>query len=255
VNRPSIPELYGDGERRLLGAVFLTYTLRVSAFEEILLPRLLGLDDDPSSAAFVEEARRRLKEVPIAIAADAGQLERHGAGAFAGRCGVPIVRVQNPRGAFHPKLAVLRFDDGVRVVVGSANLTEDGLARQIELATAFELADCPGVVAPLRSVLDHLTERTSRSPAWIAAARVVRAGFPADGEDVADARLLFSKDGPILVQLLETISRDIGGKGRVEAIEITSPYFERGKEDDTLLSRLDAEVRKALPATRHLALT
>lgn len=252
MSRPCIPELYGDGERRLLGAVFLTYTLRVSAFEDILLRRLLGYRGDASSAAFAIEARSRLREVPIAIAADAAQLEKNGAGAFAGRCRVPVVRVQNKSGAFHPKLAVLRFDDGVRVVVGSANLTEDGLARQIEIGTSIELKAYPCLVTPLRKLLRGISARVGRSPAWQDAASVVEAGFPASSKPTPDLRLLSSQDGSILDQMLESVSNDCGTNTRIESIEITSPYFERGVQEDTLLAVLDAKVRKVFPRSRHI---
>jgi hypothetical protein len=157
-------ELDGD---TLIGALFLTYRLDLSAFEEWILPKLLPLRHPPGEALFAEEARRRLLEVPIAVVADASCLEQVGESGdgTGGTCGVPIIRFSQPSGAFHPKLALLACKArGVRVVIGSANLTEAGITKQIELVSSFWLNDHPSTVPGLRAVLRALEKRLVKSP-------------------------------------------------------------------------------------------
>lgn len=243
-------DLEGD---TLLGALFLTYRLDLGAFEEWVLPKLLPMRHPPGEALFAEEARRRLAETPIAVVADASCLEQAGADgdASGGTCGVTVVRFSQPSGAFHPKLGLIACKSrGVRVVIGSANLTEAGITNQIELISSFWLNDHPSAVLGLRTVLRSLDKRLSKSPAYLRAAKVVERSFPKASTDETDLLVMCSSTS-ILDQALASIAKDTNNNGRVEEVSIVSPFFERGKEDRSLLDQVDQRIRKHLPRSRE----
>lgn len=242
-------DLEGD---TLIGALFLTYRLDLSAFEELILPKLLPVRHPPGEKLFSEEARRRLAETPVAVVADASCLDQAGAagGASVGTCSVPIVRFTQPGGAFHPKLALLACKSrGVRVVIGSANLTEAGITRQIELVSSFWLDDHRSAVPGLRATLRALEKRLGKSPSYLRAASVVERAFPkASSEDTSP--LVLCSSTPILDRALQAIATDTGGHGRVEEVSIVSPFFERGGEDRSLFDQIDERIQKHLPRSK-----
>lgn len=234
----------------LVGALFLTYTLDLGAFEERILPMILPIRHPPNERDFSEEVRRRIAEVPIAVVADASCLMRPGAAASGGTCSVPVVRFAQSGGAFHPKLALLACKSrGIRVVIGSANLTEAGIARQIELVSSFWLDDHPSAAPGLRAVLRALERRLAKSPAYARAARVIERAFPKARGEETGPRVLCSTT-PIFAQALGAIAADTGGKGQIDEVSVVSPFFERGVEDRSLFEQIDQQIRKQFPRSR-----
>src|SRR5579862_1097214 len=116
------------------GAVFLTYTFDARFFEEEVLAALLPLREDPTEATrrFVDEGRRKLVETPVLVIADPGML-RGGQ-----RLPYDLLRSDAAR-LFHPKLALLLYSAGARMVVGSGNLTPGGYGDNAELSAVLSL--------------------------------------------------------------------------------------------------------------------
>lgn len=263
VNAATFASHLDVGDDVVVGALFLTYGLDVTAFEELVLPRLFALRHLPGESLFAEEARRRLAEVPVAVVADASRLELAASAAAeadpdadvigGSNCGVPVVRFVQGSGAFHPKLALLACKQrGLRVVIGSANLTRAGMTHQIELVSSFWLTEHPGATGGLRTIVKALRSRLSRSPAFLRAAAVIERALPKQAPAEASAAILCSTTS-ILDQALARIHDHTGGKGRVTDVSVTSPFFERRADSRTLFEEVDARIRKKLPRTRDVA--
>ena len=251
------------GDDVVIGAIFLTYGLDVTAFEEVVLPRLFALRHPPGEALFAEEARRQLAEVPVAVVADASRLElaalvpaetEPDADVTSGSsCGVPVVRFVQGSGAFHPKLALLACKrGGLRVVIGSANLTRAGMTQQLELVSSFWLTEHPGATGGLRAIVKALRSRLARSPAFLRSAAVIERALQKQAPAEASVAILCSTTS-ILDQVLAHIHDHTGGKGSVTDVCVTSPFFERRADSRTLFEEVDARIRKKLPRTRDVA--
>jgi hypothetical protein len=124
--------VFGSGP--CLGAIFLTYTFDAVFFEEQLLAALLSLREDPVEATqrFLDEGRRRLMELPVVVITDPGMISG------SKRMPYDLLRA-NPARTFHPKLALLLFSSGARLVVGSGNLTQGGFGDNAELSALLDL--------------------------------------------------------------------------------------------------------------------
>ena len=124
-----------------IAAVFCTYNFDPSFFEEQVLRAVLQINADPEEAvlAFLEESRRALKETPVAVLVDAS-MRRPGRR-------LPYDQLLVRQRTFHPKVALLVFDDHARLLIGSANLTRSGFEQNLEAGFLRQLryddpADC-----------------------------------------------------------------------------------------------------------------
>ena len=79
VETKSAIEALTEKNSACLGAAFCTFTLDTKFLEEKVLPELLDIRSDPQEQAsrFLEEARSRLREVPVVCIAD-GSVYRGG---------------------------------------------------------------------------------------------------------------------------------------------------------------------------------
>lgn len=147
------PESAGDPLRVLA----TTFTLEPVFFENNCLARFLAVEavdegtksiDDVVARVEMEEALR-LPTVTVLVDRSA-QCERTS-------LRWDLLPVAVPQGYLHSKVAIILWENATRVVVGSANLTEAGYRRNIEIGFAADLGpDCLFPAAVLNDIADEL---------------------------------------------------------------------------------------------------
>ncbi|HEX8148387.1 MAG TPA: hypothetical protein VF591_14505 [Pyrinomonadaceae bacterium] len=210
-------------ERRdCAAACFCTYTFDPQFFEEQVLAPILGVVSDPFEMPmrFLEEGRVRCREVPVICLASGekyrgGQRMPYGLGLVSGR-------------TFHPKISWLLFPDESIVVVGSGNLTREGIGVQSEMFVALRLSYSE---AADRGVLKGLSNFVAACGPLLdrPAGRLedfldhLRRLCPLLEDHAAsvDLQFLHTESGAtLLAQISEAVA------GSIERISVISPFFE-----------------------------
>ncbi|HUU90962.1 MAG TPA: hypothetical protein VM238_07110 [Phycisphaerae bacterium] len=113
-----------------VGCVATSFTFSPVFFEEECLSRFLCLQTDPTDdgALYLVEREEKLAQVTCAAALVD---QYHARGPRSLRWDLLAARV--PGAILHAKVAVLVWQDLVRLIVASANLTEDGYRRNLEV--------------------------------------------------------------------------------------------------------------------------
>ena len=236
---------------RCLSAVFTSYTFDPAFFEEELLAAVLQLGSDPleQPARYHDEARRALREVPVACIVDAGMREP------GHRLPYDLLEVHGR--TFHPKVSLILYEDFARLQVGSGNLTRGGYGGNTELffgrdlrydegpdtATLLEVdrffRELTGLVRHPGTQLQLVREELSRR---------LRAGGAAPAPASA-FRFLHTEEGSLLEQFLALLPPT----AVPERVGILAPFLERddarARDDEvtSVLLRL-AQLRKSTPA-------
>ncbi|MRG91585.1 hypothetical protein [Polyangium spumosum] len=164
---------------------------------------------------------------------------------------VKVLPVRKRRGVFHPKLFLAVREDAVFVALGSANLTEGGLRRNLELLTPLvfsrdaERPAPPDVLAGILEFLDDIVERllvgedsAGRVRDAVMQARIVLDELPDAPRRGPDVRFVHSYAGPIWQQVC-----DIHGSDAVEHLLVVSPFLEA---DAPVVEEADSLLRHAL---------
>lgn len=250
---PLLPLFAPEGQDHLVGAVLTTYALDLSFVEQTLLPQLLHVSSDPDDAGrFVTDLRAALQRVEVHVIADGGMKPDR---RLLWDWSLHVVGAPT----FHPKVQLLVFDRLVRVLVGSANLTEPGFRWNAEAFARIDVRpDGRGAaLAPLvEAVCDWLDavgserdfERSGVSEVVARARERVRswaAGRP-HSEDAS-----FVTTGPAartLTDLLRWTRRHIGP---LTEVGVVTPFFEGDKA--ALESSPFGEVLKELAEGGRLA--
>jgi hypothetical protein len=139
-----------DGFGEPMGCVATTYTLDPGLFEEQCLARLVGLESDPREGdawAYVIEREERLSQISAHVLVD----KDHVPTSRSLRWSVLPVTLRGG-GVLHAKLSILAWRSRVRVLIGSANLTEPGYRRSYEQMACLDFG--PGGSLP-RNILDQ----------------------------------------------------------------------------------------------------
>jgi phosphatidylserine/phosphatidylglycerophosphate/cardiolipin synthase-like enzyme len=153
-----------DGAGRALACLATSFTFDPDFFETACLARFLQLDSqreesDPLEVLIEEE--ERLAETRVTVVVD--RSDRPGNRNL--RWDILPVGVRG--GLFHAKVTLLVWEQLVRVVIGSANLTPAGYRSQVELAIVVDADRSSRVPAPLfrdlLSTLAGLVERAAGS--------------------------------------------------------------------------------------------
>lgn len=210
-------------------AVFCTYGFDARFFEAEILPAVfpvrLRVDRESGSrAAYFAAADAALQAAPVLVFFD--HLNDDGPE-------LPYVasRVDVQPRAFHPKLIVLEYEDRLRVIVSSANLTRPAWTNLLELFVVEDLI--PGRPhrwsASLQRFLSRLGQALAperRSDIDDVIAQVARIPSGDSG-----SQLLSSWDAPLFPE----VSRGLGG---IRRVDVVTPFFE-GEDGDGVLERLD----------------
>ncbi len=139
-----------EGAGQPLACIATTYTFHAALFEGDLLPRFLGLkfDSTEGERAFFVEREQALGTTSACVLVD----EEHVDPAQATlRWDQLPVRVPGGGGVQHAKLTILAWQNCVRMLVASANLTRSGYRRNREVACYLDFFDdvssAPGRIA------------------------------------------------------------------------------------------------------------
>jgi hypothetical protein len=146
-----------EGARRLLdawlppanagepiGCLATTFTFDPVFFEEHCLSRFLRMETDPreDGAAYLIEREEKLAASRVLVLVDRSQAD----GSASARWDVLPVRLPGG-GLFHPKIVVMAWQNAIRLMVGSANLTEPAHRKNQEISGLLDFSD-GGSVAP-----------------------------------------------------------------------------------------------------------
>jgi hypothetical protein len=146
------PEEAGDP----VGCVATSFTFSPVLFEEECLGRFLQLETNATEdgPAYLVEREEKLAQLECAAALVD---QNHARGMRSLRWDLLSARL--PRGILHAKVSLLRWSRCLRVIVASANLTEDGYRRNHEVFGVldyFEGSEAP--LAPLDEIIDLLLD-------------------------------------------------------------------------------------------------
>lgn len=201
-------------------AILTTYAVSVPHLERAVIGRLLDAAEDESE---------------ILLLVDGDQHERafveSGVGGISGpgiNYRIHPVHLGATHRAFHPKVFVLKHSEGIRVLVGSANLTAFGCRRNVEVVETFDFR--PGQVgaataADLAEVLATLGRVASALPS---AARKL---LDSTVDDLVATAEQLGPGGPRILHsgttsLWRQLNDQIGEQGLQRLVFIT-PYFDR----------------------------
>ena len=235
------PEAAGEP----LGCIGTTFTFDPVFFEEHCLSRFLRLETDPreDGAAYLIEREEKLAIARAFVLVD----RMHADGSASPRWAV--ISVRPPRGIFHAKISLLAWHGWIRLIIGSANLTEPGYRKNQEVFSVLDfheggtvplnlltesldflaqiLSFCPGspndagpksrLVTFLRDVRNSSSRWTTKPLGIWESAQVATVFLgPAEGFD-----------GSVLGRLGQMV-RDRGGPAH--SASVLSPFFDTAKE-------------------------
>lgn len=211
----------------------VTYGLDARFFEAEVLPALvptkLGNDASTGSlSAYLHDADQAAATTPIDVLYD--HLLGDGPQLFQSYRQITLGGQ-----AFHPKLVTAEYEDRLRVIVASANLTRPGWTSLFELFVAEDLVQ--GEQHPWAAGLRTFVRGASEAAGGVrpAAQRVL--DFLAAVPDAPEATLHHSFDSALIDAALPTAG--------VSAIDIVSPFFE-GEDGDGLFD----ELQRRFPAAQ-----
>lgn len=136
-----------------IGCVATTFTFDPVFFEEHCLARFLGLESDSreDGAAYLIEREERLATVRVAVLVDQSTADASASSRW------DVLRVRIPGGILHAKIAVLVWPRCIRLIIGSANLTEPAYRKNQEVFGVLDFRDGGEVPTEvLRAVTDFL---------------------------------------------------------------------------------------------------
>lgn len=215
------------GDAEPIGVVFCSFTFEPAFFEEQVLRAVLRVGSDPveQPARFHEDVRRALQEIPVACIVDAG------ARSPGQRLPYDLLEVHSR--VHHPKLALLLFEDGARIGVGSGNLSRGGFGDNAELLFVCDLdygepADAETLRAIDRFLVSDLA--LTRNPGTQVDAVLValrRKIAPTPTSDTSPLVFVDTFQGPILDAMLALVPDD----ARILRAGLLAPFLEQDDAD------------------------
>lgn len=144
-----------------IGCVATTYTFSPIFFEENCLSHFLKMESDPDNdgSVFLIEREEKMSSVQcISVLVD----QHYCKGARNLRWDIIPARIS--KAIMHAKIAVLCWSKLVRVIVGSANLTEQGYRINQEIFGSLDFLEGSEIpVSALKTILDFLKEMVDHS--------------------------------------------------------------------------------------------
>ncbi len=241
----------GAGES--IGCLATTFTFQPGLFEEQCLARFLQVDSDPQreELAYLLEREANLGKAYAGVLVDRAQSGVE----HSMRWDVLPVRI--PNGKQHAKLSLLAWDNCVRVVISSANLTEQGYRSNQEVTIAvdsvpdgIERTIVIDAIRFLQSLIDFvpsvdggspqkeratafLTQVAAHTKDWIklpidpSARQLLVATLPRNVQRAEEPR-------SALAETLQACSKSCAP----EEIWIASPFFDVGNTEDVTTETL-----------------
>lgn len=251
-----------EGAGEPLGCVATTFRLDPIFFETECLARFVGLGTDAGEdkLQYLLEQEERLSQLMVA----AVLVDQHDC---RGRRNLrwDLIPARIPGRRLHAKVCLLAWTNCVRVIIGSANLTEDGYRRNLEIfGTLDYLEGGEHPLSVLWETIKFLNDVIRRSvPGWESSAAVGRWRSLLD--HVRSRARHWGRDGqrgPIRVY---TIFSGLGsphvlsqaaelwpsGEGSISSAWVVSPFFDPPEAEDRAARALWAILRQRGPAEVH----
>lgn len=141
-----------------VGVLATTFTLDTALFEEECLARFVGVQSDPVRDGAIYRIEREEKLASLLCAAVIADV-RHCGGRRSLRWDLLAARPRT--GVMHSKISLLAWSDHVRVIVASANLTNEGYRRNQECVSSLDFNDAFADRSLLDPLLAYLRELLS----------------------------------------------------------------------------------------------
>lgn len=236
-----------------VGCLATTYTFAPGLFDEQCLARFLEIESEPNreDLAFLLERESRLGPVYAGVLVDQTQAGVE----HSYRWDVLPVQIRN--GKQHAKLSLLVWDEHLRIIVASANLTEQGYRTNYEIAVPVDLSPKGGNLDTLRDALRFLRDLirlvpgpADQSPAVIRAEtflkdveRRVRRWTPDRRRQSVQQHLVFTMPAqraqvPARSSLDEAVKVCRARGGSPREVWIASPFFDFETETSRVASSL-----------------
>ncbi len=141
-----------------VGCVVTSFTFSPVLFEEECLGRFLQLETDPKEdgALYLVEREEKMRQLMCAAALVD---QHHARGVRSLRWDLLPARLPRGQGILHAKISLLLWSNRARLIIGSANLTEDGYRRNHEVFGVLDyFADSDAPLAVLRDTIQFLRE-------------------------------------------------------------------------------------------------
>lgn len=248
LNLWEMPATAGDP----MGVLATTFTLDTALFEEECLARFAGVQSDPTRDGALYRIEREEKLADLLCAAVVSDIH-HCAGRRSLRWDLLAARPAS--GVMHAKISLLAWHDHVRVIIGSANLTDAGYRRNQECFAVLDFEDesadgdlLDALVMYMREIL-ALTkgpgrERAEKLLAWVSR-RFVGQTVPARG--LQRHLILIGPGRPdFFTQLSELLP-----SGPPAVAHVVSPFFDPELREQGPERRLWGLMRKRGAAEVH----
>ena len=236
-----------------IGCLATTFTFQPGLFEEQCLARFLQVDSDPQreELAYLLEREANLGRVYAGVLVDRAQSGVE----HSMRWDVLPVRI--PNGKQHAKLSLLAWENCVRVIVSSANLTEQGYRSNQEVTIAVDSVPTginrtivSDAIRFLQSLIDFVPSGEDGSPQKERASAFlnqvttqtedwIKLSVDASGRQLLVATLprnnrRTEEPRSSLVETLQACSK----AGAPEEIWAASPFFDVGNDEDATTEAL-----------------
>lgn len=148
------------------------------------------------------------------------------------------------RGVFHPKLYMLASEKKAIIGIGSANLTREGIASNMELLSTFEVSEKDNYYAPLlKDCIDYISRiaHVTKSKKAIDMVEIFKqvSSTYLNSISTNDIHFIHNLDRPIIEYI-----KEYSGDQHIKKIQIISPFF------DTKLTPLKS-LREAFPSCKY----
>ena len=228
-----------EGAGEALVCLATTFTFDAAFFETECVGRFLNLDSHPSESdavGYLIEREEKLADARICALVD----RRHARDKESLRWDILPVLV--PRAIQHAKLSLLLWANHLRIIIGSANLTEPGYRSNLEVCGSIDMSRVDGgprdhVIrcleflkhvldlavgddsrqGPIKRARESLTNVRRQIKRWSASTSRTRLGIP-----------VFGGLGPTVLAQLEPL---LPSRGAARAAYIVSPFFDQPPSD------------------------
>lgn len=230
-----------------VGCLATTYTFDGAFFEEECLGRFVGMETDPNedSRAYILEREEKFSDIFACVCVDRSNVALRRSLRWHQ---VPVRAIGG--GILHAKVTVIAWENLIRVLVGSANLTPSGYRKNYESLVAIDFQPKGGSpLSLLREILTFLRELIGAAPkpntmgvGPVAATKrflesVARriAGWDEGRFAAGEPRLSLVCTGPGRPQLFSYLAENVWkGSGPLN-IQIVSPFFDAGPSATAVL--------------------
>lgn len=232
-----------DSSQKLISAVFMTYGFEADLFERNVLPSIFRLDTDyyENERRFRSRIAESLLKTPVTVFLDGG--EYRGGKTFL----YDLVNVSSC--TFHSKCFLLLYQDYLRIIVGSSNITRAGMCYNAEILWSYDLkvGDSTGVASSLRSILGGFSlflkgaENHAMEPI-----KQFLTEFP---YEKSKGRLFLHSTLDAKSFSEQFVEELINGKNSIDSLRVISPFFESDTEkavETAMVGRLLQDIKHSM---------